>query len=137
MRRNTFDERQDQRAIEAAASDRTLDCQADGCPNRWSVEIDARRLCSAHMWSDVHMWPRITQEQRDYLADRARRAAEPKPPAVKLSANEKDEIMRNLKSFARSPKLEPRDWAHRLRERHQGGERLTKAQVDAYQGVTR
>lgn len=28
-----------------------------------------------------------------------------------------------------------RAWAHALRERHQGGERLTKAQVDAYQSV--
>ena len=29
----------------------------------------------------------------------------------------------------------PRAWAYRLRERHQGGERLTRAQVDAYQTV--
>lgn len=28
-----------------------------------------------------------------------------------------------------------RAWAYRLRERHQGGERLTRAQVDAYQAV--
>lgn len=28
-----------------------------------------------------------------------------------------------------------RAWAFRLRERHQGGERLTKAQIDAYQAA--
>jgi len=30
----------------------------------------------------------------------------------------------------------PRAWAYKLRERHQNGERLTRAQVEAYQAVT-
>lgn len=137
MRRNTFDERQDQRAIEAAASDRTLDCQADGCPNRWSVEIDARRLCSAHAWSDPHLWPRITQEQRDYLADCARRSAGQKADTPRLSDAEKGALLRELRVIARGRDANLREWASRLLERHQGGERLTKAQIDAYQGVTR
>jgi hypothetical protein len=67
MRRTTFDENRDQRAVDEAVSGGSLMCCAHGCPNRWTVDSGDRgihRLCSAHAWSDRDRWPSITNQQR-------------------------------------------------------------------------
>ena len=138
MKRNAFDERQDQRIADDASIPSSLMCGAHGCPNRWS--IDPPRMCGAHAWSDPHLWPQITQEQRDAETQRAIAAVSPpapqrfvKPDPLKLSR-----YLRRLADGIASAQHSPRAWADRLREREDAGERLTPAQKEAWrsgQGV--
>lgn len=67
-------QRRDERTASEAPADHSLFCSAHGCPNRWSVDGGAGRLCSAHAWAGRHLWPRITAEQQDAETERARAA---------------------------------------------------------------
>lgn len=81
MARKAFDEARDQRIANDSATDKSLMCCAMRCPNRWSVDAGNGRCCSAHAWSDRHLWPQITQEQLDAETERAVYAAAPRPEA--------------------------------------------------------
>lgn len=65
-----------------------LMCRAQGCPNRWSIDAEGRnKLCSAHAWSDPHLWPRITQEQMDAVSNLAvRQKPEPRRGSLDICA---------------------------------------------------
>jgi hypothetical protein len=78
MARKAFDEARDQRIANEAGGDKALMCCALRCPNRWSVDGERGKCCSAHAWSDHKLWPQITQEQLDAESDRAIAAAMPK-----------------------------------------------------------
>jgi len=53
--------------------DPDLMCRVEGCPNRWSVHRDGwQPLCSAHAWAHPKAWPRITQEQVEWVEQHQR-----------------------------------------------------------------
>lgn len=58
-------------------------------------------------------------------------------PARPLTHDERASIVRKAKRVlgAVGQQSDPRAWAKRLQERHQSGERLTRAQVTAYRGA--
>lgn len=127
--------RRDQRIADDAQADQPLMCSALHCPNFWSVDAGNGRLCSAHAWSPRHSWPQITQEQLDAQADRALRNAVPPAPTPRVDVPRmRRELVRLARSMSEAAQS-PRRWAHGLRERHQRGERLTPAQVEAYQSA--
>ncbi len=112
--------------------DSDLMCVAHGCPNRWSVRKDGEQaLCSAHAWSEPHLWPRITQEQLDAQTDRARNnafAASKSVEALKHDRHlpERAELMARAQQVAqglRATLADPLAWARRLRncELHEDG----------------
>jgi len=39
--------------------DSKLMCSANGCPNRWSINM-GKPLCSAHQWADPADWGKVT-----------------------------------------------------------------------------
>ena len=99
MKQSAYDRFRDNRVADDSDIDRDFMCRADGCPNKWSVRIEGRQpLCSAHAWSDPHDWPAITQEWKDELDDRARRAAMPAPKATPLTLAQKTEIVERMKA---------------------------------------
>jgi len=54
----------DPREVQSTQRHPELMCRVDGCPNRWSVHREGwKPMCSAHAWSDPHLWPQITVEQ--------------------------------------------------------------------------
>jgi hypothetical protein len=77
--------------------EQSLMCAANGCPNRYSVDFGKGRLCSWHDKSEPHLWPQITQEQLDYVADMARKMAEPKPASKKLNHNDKVALLNRMR----------------------------------------
>ena len=113
--------------------DRSLMCDAHGCPNRWSVDMGSGRLCSWHSRADKHDWPRVTQEMHDYITDMARAAAEPKPAPKQYTKAEKIAILSKLRAYVNNagPK-DPKAWAYRLRDMEQRGEHLSKRQRDCW-----
>lgn len=135
MKRRTFDDSGDAGNVVPIRS--PLMCEANGCPNRWSVSREGSRgLCSAHAWADKHAWPRITQEQLDAETDRARANAEPKQQAPHVSLAQKRAILERLRriDFAKHGQG-GKAWAHALKARDDAGERLTIAQRDAYRAA--
>lgn len=113
----------DQRVVEEIAAGKEAMCAAMGCPHRWSVDAGSGRLCSWHAWSDPHLWPRITQEQLEAMADKAREHRE--PALVKtMSRAEKAAAVAALRKVAEQ-KTPRKDWARRIMERVRAGERLT------------
>lgn len=127
-----FNAKADAQAAEAATTSRHLMCHANGCPNRWAVQREGSGgLCSAHAWSDPHLWPRITQEVRDAETDRARQAGERDVGAEeqRLTLADKRAILERLRGmdFSR-PGQNGKAWAHALKAREGRGERLTPAQ---------
>jgi hypothetical protein len=94
-------------------------------------------MCSAHAWADPGRWPAITEQQREAETRRIRAAGTPKPADRQAvpDPSRLGHFLRKLSNGIRSKSNEPRQWANDLRDRHQGGERLTKAQIDAYQAV--
>lgn len=132
------DTKRDQRMADDAGVDRDLMCQANGCPNLWSVEGQNGRCCSAHAWSALHLWPQITAEQQDAETDRALHRlqhVEP-PPAPPMSRAEKRAALASLSAVAsRIGRVNPRAWAYALRDREQRGERLTDAQRKTWRSV--
>ena len=132
MKRSTFDESRDQRIAKESGADRALMCCATGCPNRWSC--DPPRACLWHSAAEPHLWPQITQEQLHAETDRAMRSGQPLPVARRLTQDEKSAIVQSLRTLASST-VHPRAWAHKLREREQGGERLSGPQRAAWREV--
>ncbi len=141
MRRSTFDESRDQAVADHGGYARgyspDMMCSAHGCPNRWSVDAGAGRLCSAHAWASTHDWPRITQAQIDAETQRAIDAQSPKeahryvtPDPAKLHR-----YLRKMSDAIRNAQRNPRAWADRLREREEAGEMLTIAQREAWRSV--
>jgi hypothetical protein len=115
----------DQRVADDVVAGQELMCSATGCPHRWSVDAGSGRLCSWHAWSDPHLWPQITGEQLDAMADRARRNesrqyVEQKP----LSRAEKIALLQSLRE-AIAPRKGRKDWAQRILDRVRDGFRVT------------
>lgn len=136
MTARTYSSRaRDQRVADDVEQDRTLMCQASGCPNRWSVDAGKGRLCSAHAWAERHQWPQITQEQHDAETARALAAAAGPARTIRhFSQADKRKVLQGLRR-ALGPRENPREWAHRLREREQRGEQLSQAQRDMWRSV--
>ena len=74
MMRRAFDDKSPADSLDHNPGPRfypELMCRAEGCPNRWSVNAEGRHnLCSAHAWSSPHLWPMVTQEQRNFVASK-------------------------------------------------------------------
>jgi hypothetical protein len=122
---NTYRSRvSEQRVADDFEAGRDLMCSARGCPHRWSVDCGSGRLCSWHGWAAPHLWPQITQERLDALADRAHKAQYKQPAVVRnLSKVEKMQALQGLQDMAAQPKKgTKRDWAHRIVDRHETGE---------------
>lgn len=137
MTARTYSSRaRDQLVAEDLEIDRSLLCAAGGCPNRWAVDGPVGKCCSSHAWADRHLWPQITQEQLDAETQRALEAAAPPEPKRyrHFSAAEKREVLQQLRR-ALGPRENPREWAHRLRDREQRGEQLSQAQRDMWRSV--
>jgi hypothetical protein len=125
----------DQRVVEEVAAGKELMCAASGCPHCWSVDAGAGRLCSWHAWSDPHLWPQITQEQLESMADKARQRREPVTPKA-MSRAEKAAAVAALREVA--AKKNPRkDWARRIVERVRNGARVTPLVLKMAQAVAR
>lgn len=118
----------DQRTAENVEADAALMCTANGCPHRWSVDFGTK-LCSAHSSaSDPLAWPEITQRLLDAEADAAFRGQAPRKQATHrhFSAADKKAVGQKLRAALRQ--RGGLDWAHKLREREERGERLNAAQ---------
>lgn len=128
------DYQRDRRTADEPAAPVSLNCAAIGCPNPWSVEAGGGRLCSAHAWIDRRDWPRATEAQNDAAIERARRRPEPSRPAAPLTREQKSAILRGLLVTVATlgRPSDPKAWARSLRQREESGERLTKAQRDAW-----
>jgi hypothetical protein len=112
---------------------RDLMCCAHGCPNRWSVDAGKGKLCSAHHSVDdmPHMWPQITQQERDMEVLRAQR--ERPMPTMPLTRADKTAILLRLQAtinHLRTPfaQRDHKKWARDLMRSEEEGERLTQAQ---------
>lgn len=130
MKRTKFDETKDQRVANEAGVPQALMCIAHGCPNRWAVDKGGGRLCSAHAWVDPEQWPAVTQQQQWDETERARMLGEPPAYAEPMTKGQKTRIvarMREILADFGKPK-DPKAWAKRLRDREQGGERLSETQ---------
>jgi hypothetical protein len=107
-------------------------CSAKGCPNRWSVDAGKGKLCSAHHSVDdkPHLWPQITQEERDLEVMRAQH--QPAPKAPPLTREDKLAILERLRTVTRRMSgdgpADPKAWARALMRAEEEGERLTFAQ---------
>jgi hypothetical protein len=123
-----FNAKRDAAVADAAAADRHLYCHAEGCPNRWSCDMGKGRLCSWHDRSEPHHWPRITQEQLDAQADRARAAAEPMPQTWPLSRAQKLAILARLRDVVVGRTFDPHRWARNLQSKRAAGITLSPAQ---------
>jgi hypothetical protein len=121
----------------------TLRCQADRCPNRWSVSHEigegARGLCSRHARIDPSLWPAVTQSILDDMAEDARRlaAAPPKRPSGPPSKADRERLIAELRKLATPDTQGPRDWAYRLKARDEAGEHLSIAQRECYRTALR
>ena len=137
MRRTAFDETRDQHLAAEVTSEKSLQCVAQGCPNRWSVEAESGRTCTAHAWADRRDWPRITREQLDRQVERARYAAADRAVEAhaRLTLADKREILQRLSTVtAHKP---GRAWATDLRERELRGEPLTLTARRMWRSVIR
>jgi hypothetical protein len=115
----------EQRTADDFGAAQELMCAAQGCPNRWSVDAGNGRLCSAHAWTDPRVWPQVTQEQLDALADRARRAQYKQPPPKPVSQAEKLAALRELRDAVDAQPRGKADWARRIVQRSEAGERVS------------
>lgn len=139
-------QRRDQRAADELPPDHGLMCQAQGCPNRWSVDAGSGRLCSAHAWVGRHLWPQITQEQQDAETERVYQAQFPRrAPSPEVTISAKAEAIARLQGLVaamRGNQRDGRQWARRLRYcelKRDGvlpnGQRMTQYQRDAWRSV--
>lgn len=121
-------------AADDFGADAKLRCGATGCPNRWTVDAGAGRLCSVHAWADPKQWPSITREQNAREADRAMYGVTTRKPARLVS---KAEALEKLETLRINDPKDPLDWARKLKARDEAGERLTPAQREMYQAALR
>lgn len=106
MKRAAFDSSRDERIAEDVAVDSRLMCAAVGCPNRYSIDLGGQKhYCSAHHWAEPHLWPSITQQQKDLVADRARMVAQLQDSERKLSPKQKLEILGRLRDLTKGKLL--------------------------------
>jgi hypothetical protein len=119
-----------QTAPEGDVDDRgiSLDCQAQGCPNRWHVDMGNGRLCSFHDRAPKHLWPQITQEQLEAQTDRARHVTELQDQTQRMTRSQKLAILAKLRDLVTGRSFHPRAWAASLQRRRAAGERLSRAQ---------
>lgn len=120
----------DQRAADTA-SDRSLMCTANGCPNLWSTSDG--HVCRWHADADPMQWPRITAQMQDYLTDRAYAAGMDRKPesVVVMSLAEKRGIAERLRVALERSRENPRAWVDRLNAKVDAGHKLTAAQKHA------
>ena len=124
------------RQVDDIAAERRLMCVAHGCPNRWSVDIGTGgAMCSAHAWADRKNWPSITDEQLRRIA--ARQDVPQKKPPVPMTDAQKRATLLALRQVITSQPSDPKAWAHRLKARHDAGEKLTQQQVRCYRSALR
>lgn len=108
-----------------------LMCQAHGCPNRWTVQIEGA-LCSDHAWADLKDWPKITEAQYH------KRNTWVKPPLAKpVTRDEKIEILKSFKDLLTEKPIHPKAWAYRLQDREKAGEVLSRVQKEAWRTALR
>jgi len=119
---------------EQPTHDHSLLCTARDCPMEWTSDFDGR-LCTYHAATDPREWPRVTaglqsQEHLGTLPSFAKlQNREVQDTGERLTAQQKREAVLMLgKPFAKDPKA----WAHRLRDREQAGDVLSKVQREAW-----
>ena len=103
---------------------RKLMCQSHNCPNVWSVDGGNGRLCSAHAWADPIDWGRITAS---ITARKITSVGSIPKPVKPVSEEDKRAIVgqfRRMMNERRDPKL----WAYKLKQREEGGEKLSDIQ---------
>lgn len=100
--------------------DTSLDCQAFGCPNRWSVD-QGSRLCSAHAWADPIDWPSITRRIQSSQMTKQEPYHEPAEP---MTIEEKRYVLQRLAEGFKAPK-DHKAWAYHLKDREAAGEELS------------
>lgn len=139
--RSTLSTRRDEAIAAEVNIDRALMCPALGCPNRWSVEGERGRACSAHYWAASHDWPRITQELLDAETRRALRCAvaASQPPAAPVPIEQRRATVAAFNAFVEHKGGDPRAWARERLRRHDAreGRRLTPAEVDECRRLAR
>jgi hypothetical protein len=114
----------DQRIADDFLSDTSLNCSANGCPNRWSYDAGTR-LCTAHAAAQHHDWERVSYEQRSAVTERVmRRPAQPTP--IPMSKDERVATLRNLADVFKANPL--RGWVADLQAKKDAGAYLTHAQ---------
>lgn len=106
-----------------------LRCIAKSCPNNWSVDMGNGRLCHWHNASSPHLWPLITNEQRESETDRAARGPRnpPQPMTHGQEVDAVDKLRIAADRFSGSPP-HPHAWAHKLQAKRDRGERLSPSQ---------
>ena len=116
-------------ANQEAEEDRKLRCQAHGCPMPWSSDFGMGRFCRWHRDKKPYEWPEITrftqaqfdleaQERQNKRNNRNERYANP------------EKLREILEMLAQKP--DPLDWARRLRQREESGEKLSMIQKEAW-----
>jgi hypothetical protein len=119
----------EQRVAEEVSRPAPEMCIAKGCPYQWSIQMGGRRCCSWHIRAEPVDWPRITEKLKDDEIEMARRPQRDFLP-VDVPA-----VRAKLQAFEMG-KIDPRAWAHRLRERERRGSKwLTVFQRFAWRQV--
>jgi hypothetical protein len=107
-------------------AERSLMCQAHECPNRWSVGMS--NLCSAHAWADPARWHEITNDQLRLFAAHQNAPKRQTRPVDTLTYAQKKKVLEGLISTTKSQWQEGKDWAHKLKQRENDGEKLSQIQ---------
>jgi hypothetical protein len=112
-------------------------CDANGCPNRWSVNISGN-LCTAHAWAEPHEWPAITEREQNRCFERQYREQPPaaNEPVAPMTAEQKREVINAVREAMKAP-VNHREWAHKLKARDDAGEPISLLQRAMYEGVLR
>lgn len=131
-----FSARRDAAIADEVHADAALLCCANGCPNRWSYDAGAGRMCTAHAAADRRYWPQITQEQQDAETQRAfdRQHAAP-TPVRHVGRAERVEILQSLRRVLNRVAKPGRAWAEALRLREQQGDKLPQASRDMWRAA--
>ena len=126
MKRNHFDDSQDQRVAREGTDSRQNMCTANGCPNLWSTSNG--NLCRWHADAEPRTWPEVTRQMQDDEVDRARMRNEPTRPVAPLTPADKMAILARLQTVFTTARQDPKAWAKRLRDREASGDRLNERQ---------
>lgn len=124
-RRTNFESFQDRKVADEYGVDTSLNCHANGCPNRWSIDGGEGRLCTTHSRVPMHQWGLVTQEQQHAETERARQAQRPQLVPRPVTQAEKVAILTSMQRIL--PKAD-KGWAHALKARQDAGEYLTASQ---------
>jgi hypothetical protein len=108
----------------------------------WSQQLAGMHLTPAGIERLRYGYENLPERPPTAAAFKAvcNRAPETLPKALPAPTQIDSEKARRLRSLVvgafQAPK-EPRQWAHRLKARHEAGERLSQAQIDAYTAALR